>query len=427
MIQNLNKRRIDQKTLLLHKKLKTKEKKVVENAIYLTILQWFNYLIPLFILPYLVRTIGTKMFGLVMFAQTVATIFTLITDFGFSITGTRALSILKKNRTMKGELFFGVMSIKFALIILLLFFLFALTSTSDKFSQNKLIYYYSFGVTIGMTIFPSWFFHGIQNMKVITIVNAVSRTLFAGLVFMFITKPEDFLLVPLFNSASYIITGLFGLFYALKFLKIKVPSIIFIFNLVKESFKLFLSNLSTSLYSSFNILIIGLLTNDTLTGVYASFEKIILALKNIYTPIYQAVFPWLSTQTNQKRIIKKMSRIVFLLGLFGVVVLITFSEEILILMFNDEIILSYKILFQAIAPILFLAGLSMLYNYLYLSATKKYDLRLKILGYTGLIGILLSTILTFYFDIYGVVFSVVFCEIILLICGLKVFLNKTDE
>ena len=427
MTQNLNKRRIDQKTLLLHKKLKTKEKKVVENAIYLTILQWFNYLIPLFILPYLVRTIGTKMFGLVMFAQTVATIFTLITDFGFSITGTRALSILKKNRTMKGELFFGVMSIKFALIILLLFFLFALTSTSDKFSQNKLIYYYSFGVTIGMTIFPSWFFHGIQNMKVITIVNAVSRTLFAGLVFMFITKPEDFLLVPIFNSASYIITGLFGLFYALKFLKIKVPSIVFIFNLVKESFKLFLSNLSTSLYSSFNILIIGLLTNDTLTGVYASFEKIILALKNIYTPIYQAVFPWLSTQTNQKMIIKKMSRIVFLLGLFGVVVLITFSEEILILMFNDEIILSYKILFQAIAPILFLAGLSMLYNYLYLSATKKYDLRLKILGYTGLIGILLSTILTFYFDIYGVVFSVVFCEIILLICGLKVFLNKTDE
>ena len=427
MTKNLNKRRIDQKTPLLHNKLKTKEKKVVENAIYLTILQWFNYLIPLLILPYLVRTIGTKMFGLVMFAQTVATIFTLITDFGFSITGTRALSILKKNRTMKGELFFGVMSIKFALIILLLFFLFALTSTSEKFSQNKLIYYYSFGVTIGMTIFPSWFFHGIQNMKVITIVNAASRTLFAGLVFMFITKPEDFLLVPLFNSASYIITGLFGLFYALKFLKIKVPSIIFIFNLVNESFKLFLSNLSTSLYSSFNILIIGLLTNDTLTGVYASFEKIILALKNIYTPIYQAVFPWLSTQTNQKRIIKKMSRIVFFLGLFGVVALISFSEEILILMFNDEIILSYKILFQAIAPILFLAGLSMLYNYLYLSATKKYDLRLKILGYTGLIGILLSTILTFYFDIYGVVFSVVFCEIILLICGLKVFLNKTDE
>ncbi len=427
MTKNLNKRRIDQKILLLHNKLKTKEKKVVENAIYLTILQWFNYLIPLLILPYLVRTIGTKMFGLVMFAQTVATIFTLITDFGFSITGTRALSILKKNRTMKGELFFGVMSIKFALIILLLFFLFALTSTSDKFSQNKLIYYYSFGVTIGMTIFPSWFFHGIQNMKVITIVNAASRTLFAGLVFMFITKPEDFLLVPLFNSASYIITGLFGLFYALKFLKIKVPSIVFIFNLVKESFKLFLSNLSTSLYSSFNILIIGLLTNDTLTGVYASFEKIILALKNIYTPIYQAVFPWLSTQTNQKRIIKKMSRIVFFLGLFGVVALISFSEEILILMFNDEIILSYKILFQAIALILFLAGLSMLYNYLYLSATKKYDLRLKILGYTGLIGILMSTILTFYFDIYGVVFSVVFCEIILLICGLKVFLNKTDE
>ena len=106
MTQNLNKRRIDQKIPLLHKKLKTKEKKVVENAIYLTILQWFNYLIPLLILPYLVRTIGTKMFGLVMFAQTVATIFTLITDFGFSITGTRALSILKKKQNHERRTFF---------------------------------------------------------------------------------------------------------------------------------------------------------------------------------------------------------------------------------------------------------------------------------------------------------------------------------
>ena len=96
------------------------------------------------------------------------------------------------------------------------------------------------------------------------------------------------------------------------------------------------------------------MTNDTLTGVYASLEKIILALKNIYTPIYQAVFPWLSTQTDQKVIIKKMSLIVFLLGLLGTTVLIVFSEEILILIFNDQTILSYKILFQAISSILIL-------------------------------------------------------------------------
>ena len=50
------------------------DKKIVaENYLSLLVLQGANYLLPLLVLPYLVRVLGADKFGLVMFAQALAT------------------------------------------------------------------------------------------------------------------------------------------------------------------------------------------------------------------------------------------------------------------------------------------------------------------------------------------------------------------
>ena len=77
-----------------HLNIKPQIRTIISNALSLSLLQWVNYLLPLFLVPYLVRSLGTDKFGLVMFAQSLATIFTIISDCGFSISGTRQLSII---------------------------------------------------------------------------------------------------------------------------------------------------------------------------------------------------------------------------------------------------------------------------------------------------------------------------------------------
>ena len=59
---------------------------IVSNYGYLLFLQGANYLLPLILLPFLVRVLGTEKYGLVMFAQSTAIILSVIVDFGFKFT-----------------------------------------------------------------------------------------------------------------------------------------------------------------------------------------------------------------------------------------------------------------------------------------------------------------------------------------------------
>ncbi|MBJ33758.1 MAG: hypothetical protein CMC89_03415 [Flavobacteriaceae bacterium] len=398
-------------------KNKSQNRLLIENITSLSLLQWVNYLIPLFLIPFLVRSLGTELFGLVMFAQSLSTIFIIFSDLGFSITGTRQISTTIGDNKQISDTFWSITAIKTVSLIFMFCVLLILISIVPKISNEPTLFIYSFGVTIGATIFPSWFFQGIQKMKIITVVNATAKLIFAFLVVIYVASPEDYLLVPLFNSSGFIIAGVSGLIYATRQVTFVKPKLKNIKALLKESAPVLLSSVATTLYTSSNVLILGFLTNNTITGVYASFEKIILAFKGVYGPIYQAMFPWLSVKNNINKRIKKMAPYVFIVGFVGSLVLITFSKQILEVVFNDQLIVSYNKGFQLISTVMFLAGTNMLYNFLFLSAKKEYVLRMKILATTSLIGLSLSIFLTSSYGIYGTIIAVILTELILLIWG----------
>ena len=76
-----------------------KEKKIiVKNYIALLFIQGANFILPLIILPYLVRVLGSEKFGLVMIAQSVAIFLTIIVDFGFNISATKEVASLKNDK-----------------------------------------------------------------------------------------------------------------------------------------------------------------------------------------------------------------------------------------------------------------------------------------------------------------------------------------
>ncbi|NNG27427.1 MAG: oligosaccharide flippase family protein, partial [Ignavibacteriaceae bacterium] len=67
-------------------------KKIIHNFTSLSVLQAANYLFPLIILPYVVRVLGPEKYGLVQFAAALNIYFLIICDYGFNLSGTRAVS-----------------------------------------------------------------------------------------------------------------------------------------------------------------------------------------------------------------------------------------------------------------------------------------------------------------------------------------------
>lgn len=67
------------------------------NIISLYILQFSNYILPLIIIPYLVRILGPEKFGIVSFGQSLMMYFVLVVNYGFNWSATRAIAMQRNN------------------------------------------------------------------------------------------------------------------------------------------------------------------------------------------------------------------------------------------------------------------------------------------------------------------------------------------
>ena len=404
---------------IFNQSIKEDHKIIATNYFSLSILQIANYILPLLTLPYLVRVLGAEKFGLIMFAQALATILTVLVDFGFNLSGTREVSVARNEREKLSEIFSAIMIIKIFLIFLAFLILFIIVNVFPRFSADADVYILSFGIVIGQALFPVWFFQGIEKMKVVTLINILAKVIFTVLVFVLVKVESDYILVPFFNSLGFIVAGTLGLFLSLKYVRVKSPSFDLIKQLLFESSSLFVSNFATMLYTYGNVFILGIFTGNTVVGVYSSMEKLILAIKNIFTPLYQALYPWLTKQTDKKKIkvINRLSPIVLLIGVIITLTIVLFGKSILSIIYNDALITSNASLFKILSVISIFSALSMLYNTLFFPSVKKYKTRMLILVSAGLFNLILSLILVPQFGIFGTTYTFVSTEFLLLILG----------
>lgn len=412
--------------------LENKEKKVVvQNFLSLFFLQGANYILPLLVLPFLVRVLGAEKFGLVMFAQSLLVFLNVFVDFGFNISGTREISLARDNKEKIGEIFLAIMIIKLGLIVFAFGVLFFLVNVFSRFSIDSEVYLLSFGVVIGQALYPVWFYQGIEKMKFVTIINILAKVIFTGLVFLFINTESDYLEVPIYNSLGFIVSGLIGFVLSFKYFKYKMPKISLIKQLLIDSSSLFVSNLASSLYTASNVFILGLFSGNIIAGVYSSMEKLILAVKNIYVPLYQALYPWVARQKDKqkKQIINKILPLVFLVSAIVTLVILFFAKSILIIVYDDVLITSYANVFRILCFISIFSGLNMLYNVLYFPAAKRYKVRMNIMIFGGLFNMIMNLIFVQIFNIYGIAIIVTTTELLLVLIGYYYFkkLNKETE
>ena len=290
------------------------EKQVVlGNFISLSTLQGINYVLPILVLPYLVRVIGAEKFGLIAFAQAFVQYFIIFTDYGFNFTATRKISLCHHDKQEACSVFSSVMTAKLILTLTSLAVFLAIINLVPRFKNDWLIFFISFWAVVGNTLFPVWFFQGTEKMKYISAINIIGGIIYAACVFIFVRKPEDYLLVPTLNSLFFLITGACALYIA--FSKFELNFVFHKYARIKEEFKtgwnVFSSVVAINAYTSSRIFAVGLLTNNTLTGYYSIAEKIAGLIQTFpLAPFSQAVYPRLNKIfiRNKNRALKIMRK-----------------------------------------------------------------------------------------------------------------------
>jgi PST family polysaccharide transporter len=294
---------------------------LIKNFISLTIVQIANYIFPLISLPYLVRVLGPEKYGLISFAQSFIGYFILITNYGFDLSATREISINRDQKEKLSEIFNSVMYAKFILLFSCFLILLSLLQL-EKFRSDYRLYIFTFGIILGQTLFPLWLFMGLERMKYITVFVVLERAVYTICIFIFIKRVNDYIYVPLLNTAGYMTSGILSLGVTLFYFKIKIklPEWHKIWLQIKRGWDSFVATICFSLYSTSNTFILGLFSNNTIVGYYSAAEKLIYAVQRMLVPLSQTVYPYISKKVEEEkmkslRFIKKIFYINFVIGL----------------------------------------------------------------------------------------------------------------
>lgn len=344
------------------------QKRLVSNFISLMVLQGANYILPLMTLPYLVRVLGAEYFGLLAFATAMVTYFNLITEFGFNISATKEIAINRDNKEKLNEIFSSVMTIKILLFIFSFIIFSFIILLFDKFNDNILVYYLTFGLIGGQVLFPVWFFQGMENMKYITYLNILSKAFFTVCIFIFVHVQQDYWIVPLLTSLGYIFSGVISIYIVInKFhINYKFPSLQSLKVYTKESSYFFISNIAGSLYTTSITVILGFFSNNTIVGYYSAADKIIQAFKGLINPFTQTIYPYISKKVSVSKedglkLIRKIALyVVIIMGLISLCIF-TFSKELVYIILGNNYKESIEIL-QLLAPLPFLVALGNIFG-----------------------------------------------------------------
>ena len=411
------------------KEFKHKNKVLIQNFSSLSILQFSNYLFPLITFPYLVRVLGPEKFGLVNFAAAFVAYFNVLTDYGFNLSATQEISVNRENKNKINEIFSSVFLIKLFLFLISGIVFVILVLSIPKFSSDSLIYIFSFLIVFGNVLFPVWFFQGMEEMKYITFINVTVKALWVIAVFILIKSQEDILLLVILNGTSFILIGLVSLvilrlYFSVSFI---IPHDEEVKKQLAEGWYIFVSTASITLYTTSNIFILGLFTNNTVVGYFAAADKIRVALQGLFHNASVTIFPYLSKlfkESQQEAIsfIKKYLRVSVIIAGILTIFTFVFAKEIILIIVGSKFIPSINVLrIIVFLPIIILLsniyGIQIMLN---LGYKKEFS---RIILFAGIVNLILSFILVpLYFEI-GTSIAVVITEIIVS-AGMYNFVRK---
>jgi PST family polysaccharide transporter len=403
-------------------------KRLITNFLSLSVLQGANMLLPLITFPYLVRVLGIEKFGLISFAAATVMYFETLTDYGFDLTATRQISIHRNDREKVESIYSSVLTIKALLAVLSFIILSIIVFTFQKFSEFFIIYYLTFGRVIGKSLFPVWFFQGMEKMVITTYLNLFSKILFTVAIFVFIRNEQDFLLVPLFNSLGFIIAGIIAMFQ-IRFgfgIRLAFQSREIIIDQLKDGWHIFLSRIYVNIYTTTNTFLLGILTSNIMVGYYSVASKIVEAIGNIFIPANNALFPYMSKLFHEStrkfyRLVTRVSWVYLAVAFCLMAGGFIFGKPIIGFVngtFNDEIYLIYIILLIT----LLLAPYGSFFTMIWVNQGRK-EQYLQVVKYTFIANIILVPISIYFYSVTGLAVTVLLINIFHVMLFLRFKIN----
>lgn len=270
--------------------------KTVGNGLWMYLLQFFNAIIPLITLPYVTRILGASQYGIFSTSFNLVGYLQVVVDYGFSMSATREVALIGKNKNKVSRLFSAVLYSKALLLFICVLFSICYLRVWQPSNIQKLSYWMLMLTLVGIFLQVDWLFQGLQDMKYISIANIVARTITTILIFTCVRSYSDILLYCFLYSLSPIISNFIGIIIVKFKYKLKLCAVSFseIRKELKNGWYIFTTQITSKVFGSIGITFLTFLATKSTVGIFSAIQKIPNILILLWLPISQVLYPIVS-------------------------------------------------------------------------------------------------------------------------------------
>lgn len=382
--------------------------------------QLFNLVTPLLVVPYIVSVCGEENFGKTAVGMAIAFFLIVFIDFGSDIIGVREVAINRDNPEVLNKIFTTTYVVKAIILMIVLTVASIIFILFPYFKSEKIMFTLGLSVLIGQFLNPTWFLQGIENVKWITLLNIVSKCIYLVGIFFTIKKESDYVYINLWWGLGMIVSNFLVFIWIIKkhqfsFLLVNKDEV---FKHIRNDFSMFSSQIFVSLQLYAPVVLISYFGNNLMAGQYRIVEQIIVIFKTYIFLFFNYVFPRVCylIETDFKRGIKNWliyNSTNFVFVLFGMLFFYFYSYEI-VSYFNptNRYVLSNLLEVAVFIPLILaisipLKQLVLAFNY------KRFYVYLT--SVMVLFNLLAIVILLPKFQVYGVFYSLIATDLIVII------------
>lgn len=314
------------------------QSKLLANTFYLYLLTFSTQLLNLVTISYQTRVLGPNKYGVIGFSVSIMSYVQLALDFGFILSGTESVSNHENDTDYLSQLFSVITAYKCFGGGLLIGILYLLCNVVPSFkNESFVILMYAIAYFVN-ALLPDYIYRGLEKMKYITIRTVCVKTFFSLMIFCFVKKESDYILLPvllLIGNAFAVLYAWYNIWkeFGIRFKRFSKS---ILWEEVKKSFPFFVSRIAATVYQATNTVVLGIkYSGQNVVGYYTSADKIVSVAKSVSSPIADSFYPYMLKNKNY-RLVKRILIVYFAIAGFVAIPLFLFSDNLAIFLFGAE-------------------------------------------------------------------------------------------
>lgn len=266
---------------------------IKKNFAYKSVLTLSNYMIAFITFPYISRVLGVERIGLVNFVDNTVGYFLLFATMGVNLLGVREIAAVKDNPEERNQVFSKILGLNLLFTTGTLLVYFILVTALPQLNQYAVLFYIGAAKILCTAFIAEWFFTGIEDFRYITLRSLIIKMAYVAGVFLLVRTLEDYKLYFVLTVAIVILNAAVNTIYLSRFVSVRWRKLLGR-EYLKQNCILGIYTIMTSMYLTFNVMYLGLVSDNMQVGYYTTAFKVYMVVLGLFSAFTNVMLPRMS-------------------------------------------------------------------------------------------------------------------------------------